>query len=519
MVVLKSGAEKLEPNVTGTEFLEGILSVLESIKLENEVDSELSKLICTLKNVSDELKFIDSSIIGKPLSRYKLIEDHLKKLGIGYESKYLYQCDMIKPLENNCLSKTIVDDVFEGIKFLNKITLSTDNVNLAKFITNFIERYEDQEVLLIEALDGETGIGYNQSSGDTSDYTPLIENIVYNQKQTNFIDIRINLVQALLYKKLIEALKEHKTEIELTSDDVKDFNEKWDDLPNTMSVMFQKLDKKLYISSVGGSSAANLLGRFCHSSVEIHNFCCEITQKEKELNYDAINAEIVHLPESRTGNILMRTNLREYEIPYLAKSSVSFDCQIRLDDLMISIRNHKINLRSLKLNKEIIPHLTNAHNYTYNSLPIYNFLADIQNQGKRQGLYFNWGQIANEHIFLPRILFKNLIFSLARWIVIKQEVEPMLLIISDGELINAVNNWRISRGIPTMVSLSDGDNFLYINLEIPLMVRTLFSTVKNRNSFILEEFISNSKYSMIRSDEGDFNNQFILCFYKEVLTK
>ncbi len=103
--------------------------------------------------------------------------------------------------------------------------------------------------------------------------------------------------------------------------------------------------RKIFIGSIGGSSAANLLCRFCHVDAEIYSFVKEITDKEKELSKDIIFAEIIHLPESRIGNILLRPVLRDYEIPYLAKSYLNNEYQIKTDDLFVSIKSNRIILR------------------------------------------------------------------------------------------------------------------------------------------------------------------------------
>ena len=88
-----------------------------------------------------------------------------------------------------------------------------------------------------------------------------------------------------------------------------------------------------------------------------------IAKKEEALYKDYILAEITHLPEARIGNIVRRPTLREYEIPFLAQSVLSADYQISAEDLFISVKNNRIVLRSGKLNKEVKPYLTNAHNY------------------------------------------------------------------------------------------------------------------------------------------------------------
>lgn len=79
---------------------------------------------------------------------------------------------------------------------------------------------------------------------------------------------------------------------------------------------------------MGGTSAANLISRFSHLDPSVCQLVKAITQKESELYPDAIVAEIIHLPAARTGNILFRSILREYEIPYLGHSHLAADQQI-----------------------------------------------------------------------------------------------------------------------------------------------------------------------------------------------
>ena len=55
-----------------------------------------------------------------------------------------------------------------------------------------------------------------------------------------------------------------------------------------------------------------------------------------------ILAEIMHLSESRTGNILQRPNLRNYEIFYLGKSSLQPNSQILSEYILVSIRSDDV---------------------------------------------------------------------------------------------------------------------------------------------------------------------------------
>lgn len=117
----------------------------------------------------------------------------------------------------------------------------------------------------------------------------------------------------------------------------------------------------------------------------------KIVQYDKQVG--KIDAEIVHLPENRVGNILYRPILREYEIPYLANSTLEKHFQINIEDLFLTLRDNRLILFSKKLGKEVVPYLSNAHNYWTNSLPIYNFLCDLRSQDVRDNLTFSWGNI------------------------------------------------------------------------------------------------------------------------------
>jgi hypothetical protein len=60
------------------------------------------------------------------------------------------------------------------------------------------------------------------------------------------------------------------------------------------------------------------------------NLTKEIIKKETNYHSNKILAEISHIPESRTGNILRRPVLRDFEIAYLSNSGVPAAYQIRL---------------------------------------------------------------------------------------------------------------------------------------------------------------------------------------------
>ena len=127
---------------------------------------------------------------------------------------------------------------------------------------------------------------------------------------------------------------------------------------------------------------------------------------------------------------------------------------------------------------------------------------------------FNWGAIANEYPFLPRVTYKNLIFSPATWNIIQgDDMKKLVKIKDDNELFEAVQQWRENNHMPAYVLLTDSDNKLFINLENLMCIKTLFSVTKNRSGFQLTEFLYNPGNSVVKGPEGVFTNEFVLCFY------
>jgi lantibiotic biosynthesis protein len=420
-------------------------------------------------------------------------------------------------LKENSVSVSNQTQIVETLHVINRLNKPQENINLQTFIKRFTERYENTEMPLLEVLDVETGIGYIESY--KGDILPMVDDIAVPPKPSTDTEITFTKKDTYLLKKLTAALVANKYELQINETELTDFENSWDALPPSMAVMFRLLDdEKIFIESVGGSSAVNLLGRFAHGNGDIHDIVKDIVSVEEAQNPDVIFAEIVHLPESRLGNILQHPAFRKYEIPFLAKSSVNSNYQITLQDLYVSVNNNKIILRSKKLNKQIIPRLSTAHNYSYRALPVYQFLCDLQLQDNQTGIYFNWGVLENLYQFLPRVSYKNCIVYAATWHFEKKDIESFLLK-TDAALLEAIAEFRIKWKLPLLIVLADNDNELLINIEDVLMIQIWLDTVKNRKSFIIKEYLDHTKNAVVKGIDGKyFTNQFIATLVKSKVT-
>lgn len=496
---------ELSQAVTGDDFLHRIIELLET----KEGDATLLSL---LKEIETLLIEIDSN--SNSLKLYEQITYKIDQIDIPYEKKFLFQVDSILNTSVACLGKEVIDEVKLAITFLNKITTFEENDFLSQFKKEFSKRYEDQEVSLAEVLDPDLGIGYPINSN--SDISPLIDDLIIPTNK-ELVNSSSNIFKSILSRKTIECLSQNKKEIIFTDDDVKEMIPNWNDLPPTIYAMFEiiRAEKDLLIKmkGCGGSCAANLLARFAHADKRIAQFVLDITTKEQEIMPDIIFAEIVHLPESRTGNILFRPHIRSYELVYMSSSDLPKEQLLYLSDMMLSVRGGRLVIRSKKLGKEIVPRLTTAHNYHSNTQPIYRFLCDMQIQTERDNLYLNWGQ--HDFIFQPRVRYKNTILSAATWTVMRKEIILFFEIKDDDLLIVEIGKWRQRRFLPRCVLMPDGDNELFVDWDNVLSVRSLFSIIKKREIIIFTEFLFEPENAVVTGKDGVYLNECIVAFYKK----
>ena len=451
---------ELDPTVTGEDLLTRILSILDSIKY-NDQNKDALKIIQNIMKQTDMSE-------DDPLNNYAEVENLVKKIGAPYNRKYLFQVDIYNVFTQNAIGESIRKEIVSTVSFLNKIILAHPNDMLLKFREEFTKRFDDKEIPLLVALDPEIGFGYPIENGN-KDISPLFDDFNLPNKINNSQNINYNIIQSVILKKLSEQYNAL-SEIEIKDDDFKNIIEQNVNLPDTFSVFFEIIkdsgnETLIRLKSISGSSAANLFARFAYTDKKIEDFVKEITQKEQSLKPDVILAEIAHLPDSRIGNVLYRPQFRNFEIAYLANSSMPKDQIIDASDIMLSIKYGKLCLRSKRLNKMIMPHLTNAHNFSLSSIPLYRFLCDIQYQDLRASLTFKIGFLINELSYIPRIRYKQTILFPATWNINVDEIKDIISIKEDEKLLFNIKQWRKKKKIPNKMFMEPSYSYRFYYLS------------------------------------------------------
>jgi thiopeptide-type bacteriocin biosynthesis protein len=515
----------LEPLVTGKEYHE---QLVEKLLNHSKDDTDLENLVSIINGLGDTR----DQMVGDSFNHLRSLLEQSKSIFPDLDSGKLFQCDMLKPAKSCTVSKAVTTELSKAISLLNKISTHTEQINLKDFKDAFAKRYEDQEIPLLAVLDNEAGIGYPVNANTTSDNAPLLTNLfVQAGNKSQLSTHQSNNWSSFLWSKLQFAFKHSSCEIEITDIEIQSVFKDQDSgegvLPDSIytlgSIMagsndeLDKGDFLVYHEVTAGPSAINLLGRFCHMSNELTNHAREAILKEESARPDCIFAEILHIPQARLGNILMRPVLRDYEIPILTRAAVDQEHTILLSDLMVSIKSGRVFLRSKRLNKEVIPRLTTAHNFSMNPLPHYHFLCDLQFQGIRGGLSWNWG-VLSEFKFLPRVRYGKTILSKPRWILNINDLSTKKDI-KDAELTELITSHFTKNQIPNSITITQGDNQLPIDIRNTTCLKILIQDLKKYKSLVLQECLFNENNLVVNGPEGAYTNEIIVPWHREVGVK
>jgi class I lanthipeptide synthase len=503
----------LQPAVTGPEPAPGLADMMAEYE-------ETAEAATALRAAQDSLEQLDRQGLGAQPADYRRIESLFQSQPTKPEPSRLFQLDLMKPARAN-LGRAVVNEIARALELLAELTPPIRNDPLERFRAAFHERYEDREVPLVEALDDEIGIGFDASQASES--APLLAGLKLGSP--NWDGARWEERDRLLLHLVGNALRDGRRELELTPAEIEALAAgRQPRLPDALEVVAtvaaasqDELDRgrfRVHLRNVFGAPGARLLGRFCHADRGLHDRIEQHLHLEEAQRADAVFAEIVHLPEGRIGNILLRPVLRRYEIPFLARSGAPPQAQIPVTDLLVSAREgiasetgERLVLRSRRLGCEVIPRLTSAHNYGLHSLGIYRFLCELQRQGTVGDLWWNWGPL-NALPFLPRVCRGRAVLARARWNLDRSELER----ISEGA--ETFHEWRREVGLPRWIVLADYDNELVTDLDNALSVEALLHHLHGREQATLVELFPSPDELCAHGPEGRFAHELVIPFVR-----
>ena len=495
----------LAPLVTGVEAIDDVIEQLRAIPAAEHA----ARLLAATR---DELAALDRRLGNAP-EKYRAIHEALAPLGVGGELSRLFQVNLVPVARAATLGREVIDEVRGAVSLVAKLSRRGQDEDLARFREGFLERYEDREVPLAEVLDEESGLGFATSHGPGADASPLLDGLPFpgGAAEQSFT---WRPQQALLGRRIADALAAGADELVLERADLDALQAAEPvPLPDAFSVMLGISGGELQIElgGISGPSGANLLGRFCHSDDALHRVVREQLAAEEALRPDVVFAELVHLADGRLANISARPVLREHEIVFLGRSGAARDKQISITDLLVSVRGDRIVLRSASLGKEVLPRLTNAHNFSARSLGTYRFLARLQFQGLGQ-ISFGIGPFETLPR-VPRIRHGRIILRLASWRLGKAQIDALAKP-TGAARIRALRQLRAQARLPRWICVEDGDNVLPVDLDNILAVDSFAHLIKGRESVSLCELWPAPDALAVRGEGGHYTHEIVVPFVR-----
>jgi thiopeptide-type bacteriocin biosynthesis protein len=508
---------ELELDVTGAEPIHGMIARLAA-------NAPAQPVATCLANVRDALSEIDHRPVGGNTNeQYIAIQSTLAELPATPELARLFQVDLVKPSTSLTLAPVVVGEVARGLGLLQRLAPPRRSQStLDVFRERFVERYEGAEVPLMEVLDEELGIGFAASAEPGGE--PLLQKLdlpAPADEPAAWYPRHATLLQLLS-----DALADNRQELVLQAADVEALATselEATPLPQALDVVARvaaqsagAVDRgefRIWIRSASGPSGARLLGRFCHADPELHRYVEDHLRAEEALRPDAVFAEIVHLPEGRIGNILCRPVLRAFEIPFLGGSGATADRQIAITDLRVSVRAGRVVLRSARLDREVMPRLTTAHNFSLRSLGVYRFLCGLQFQDVGQSFGWSWGPLETAP-FLPRVRHGRIVLARARWNLTRSEIQSITEATGPSQF-QSLQHLRVARRLPRYVALADGDNELVVDLDNVVSVEAFLHLVRGRVGARLEELFPPPDELCVVGPEGRFVHELVIPFVSE----
>ena len=483
---LKEGqliVSELTPNVTGPNYNQRCFDFLQKYPIAN------------LKRLQSFTAVLNSQVQDFPI-----LNEYIDQL-IG-ENNENSTYSLYERKITGGLQSSIQNELISLVENMDKLTADLEIGMMNSFKTKFTEKYEQREVPLMEVLDPGQGIGYeNLTIGFDEQNGGFLEGLKVKPERKR--NARWGLMEKMIFKKWANLSLSGLKIIHITSEELKDFPKSDHLLPPGMYVLFNRLDGLNWIDNVGGVSGVELSSRFGAEGTSIEERLREICKQEIEINKDFIFAEIAFSPNDRTSNINQRGTFYNYEIPVLTHSSMSDEFTIGLNDLMVSVVDDKIFLRSVRLNKYVIPRLSSAYNYQLGVIPVFRFLCDLQFQGVKSGFSFSLMSLFPEMDYYPRVQLENAVISPATWILSEQQLK--LIIEGDGHFL------RDELQLPTHFSLHEGDNFLVFNKEKEEDLEMFKKCLRNKKTVKLTEYIFAESPELKNKVREPFASQLIAC--------
>jgi len=425
-------------------------------------------------------------------------EDYFKRVSVSESAKTVPYIITEREILNGSLNQHQFAVLAESADFLNRVLPQEINPNMEEFKQKFRARYEDYEVPLSRALDPQTGIGYGDFAGmqDESYLIRTLKQQVRNENGTS------EVLNSEFYSILVNGIIGQK---DIYLDSMPEISLSPKPLPNSFSAIVENWGNLLYVKYFGGATATALISRFSLASETVLNEACSFAKSETNSNPEVCFFDIAYQAEIHVDNINRRGHIYDNELS-IATWNTSKGV-IRLEDILISVRNGEVILRLANSDMRLVPRITSAYNTLRAELSHFRFFSDLQYEGIRANLSLDIRSIVKGLNKYPRVMYKNLLLSPAIFRVPEA-------IIADSSVTLPVKLQRLSKWLGRIgldnFKYGRGDQTLLFSRKNKDDLRLFLATYRTSLSEYITEAFINSDVVVKNELSDSFLPEFVI---------
>lgn len=435
----------------------------------------------------EELLELQILLVHQPINRnfpYPLIPEHKENPGSSFDS----YCSVSV---NGSMPEGLKEQLHHAIFCLEKLSNACELQALTNFKMSFKKLFDRKDVSLLQALDPELGI----------DYDNLTNNLLSATGRKIPQSIPWSPLHELLLGKWTSQSSTKIPQIEILEKELKELNNPQKNYPPGSSIMFSVIDDHLHIKAAGGVSSLNMIGRFTVLDPDILKLGRTLAKKEMEINPDVLFAEISHLDKVKHASVNQKAVVYDYQISFFETPEVTDDFVIGLNDLYITLVDDCLQLWSARLKKRIIPRFSCAYNYHNSQLPIFRFLCDLQHEGFNQNLNFSMANLFPGMPAYPRVIYKNLILEPASWHLDAKHLSEIKKLDQLSQF-TAFKAYARQIGLPDEIYYEVHDHLLHIKLSNSRDMGLLLKTIPPSGKIVFREY-NNRQETLVKDTLGN----------------
>ena len=463
-----------------------------------------------LRQIQNTIKEYDNTSIGKGHLKFNELNKNMQS---RISCKSSLQVDT--SFQNGItINSSVANSFVEAVEVMWRISSTDCGFPYMKdYYLKFLEKYGTAtDVPLLELVNGNTGIGYPAYYANNKSTLSISK-----EKQ-----VKLGRRRRVLAEQITTSIRNGFSEVNLDQNLIEKLTirEDWQhETPDSMEIYAEIIAPSkdainqgqydIVVNPSAGSFQEGLtLGRFADILDEDTNRNMEkMSLKNLELNENILMVDVTYIPTyGRTANIMMSKNFLPYEMA-IGTNVQEGKLQVELNDLYVSADNERLFLKSKKYGKEVAIATSNMLNFA-GAPNLFRLLKDLSFEKKYYWQPFEW-DTGSEQIYLPRLRYKNVVFTPAQWNLNKDMFDEADFkseeVFFDAFQVIA-EKWKI----PQYVFLKIADNHILLNLHMKEMVTLVMKDLEKQNMVKIEELIGNfDERNLIAGTNGHYMTEIV----------